>query len=135
MQWQDSHYVLPLIIASAVSVAIACFVWRRRGSPGATPLVFLLLAAAVWQFGYALVLGSTDLSTKVLCAKVGYLGIVTAPTAWLAVTLQYTRRGRWVTPRNLALLTIAPIVTLLLAWTNEGHGLIWSTIRLDANDP
>ena len=126
-----SAYVLTLFGAGALSVAFAVVAWRHRESPGATPLVVLALAGAFWQFGYAFELGSTGYSAKLLAAKIQYPGIVTAPVAWLAVALQYSGWGRWLTRRNLALLAIVPLITALLAFTNELHHLIWTEISLD----
>ena len=134
MQWLDSPYVIALLVAGGVSAYLAFFVWARRSSPVATPLAMLLLGATVWQVGYAFELASDNESTKVLWAKVGYLGIVTVPTAWLAVALQYTGRGHWLSRRNLALLGMVPLATLMLSWTNEAHGLIWSSIKWDGSE-
>jgi PAS domain S-box-containing protein len=133
MHWQFTPYTLPLLIATATSAAIALFAWRRRSAPGAKALALLMLAVAEWSLGYALEGGSADLPTKILWAKAQYLGIVTLPVTWLAFALQYTSREQWLTPLKLALLAIEPLVVLLLAWTNEAHGLIWSSIRLDTN--
>jgi PAS domain S-box-containing protein/putative nucleotidyltransferase with HDIG domain len=131
--WQYNPYVLPLLVAAVISAALALFVWRRRLAPGATALTLLMVAVAEWALGYALELGSADLSSQVFWAKVQYLGIVIVPVTWLALVLQYTKRERWLTPRNLALLTTVPLITLLLVWTNDVHGLIWSNISLDAS--
>ena len=131
--WQYNPYVLPLLGAAVVSAALAFFAWRRRPAPGATPFVLLALTVAVWSLGYALELGSADLPAKVFWARVQYLGIVMVPVAWLAVVLQYTGREKWLTRCNVALLTIEPLVTLLLVWTNDVHALIWSNIRLDTS--
>ena len=128
MHWIDNPYVVPLLIASSASIALALFAWRHRRSPGATPLAVLTLAIALWQVSYAFELSSGSRSATILWAKVGYIGIVMVPTSWLAVSLQYTGRGKWLNRRNIALLTIVPLTTLLLAWTNEGHKLIWSEI-------
>jgi hypothetical protein len=57
------------------------------------------------------------------------------PISWLAFAFQYTDREGQLTPRNLALLFALPLVTLLLAWTNEAHGLIWSSTRLSEGGP
>ncbi len=106
----------------------------RSNSPGAISLALLALFAVVWQVGYALELASDDQPTKIFWAKIQYFGIPSLATAWFAFTLQYTGRRQWLTRRNLALLSIVPIVTLVLAWTNEAHGLIWSDINLDTGD-
>ena len=95
--WQTSPAILLLLLASAISLILASFAWRRRAAPGATPLVFLALGAAIWQLGYALELGWDDQGTKVLWAKIQYLGIASIPTAWLAVALQYTGLSKWLT--------------------------------------
>jgi PAS domain S-box-containing protein len=135
MHWQYTPYVLPLVIAAGLSAALALFVWRHRSAPGAKVLVLLMLAAAEWSLGYGLELVSADLPTKLFWGKVAYLGIAIVPTAWLAFALQYTGREKWLTRRNLVLLVIEPSVTLLLAWTNDLHGLIYSDIRLDTSGP
>ena len=134
MQWQNSPYVWLLLIAGAASAIFVIMALRRRSYPGALPLAILGFAAGVWQVGYALELLGDDEGTKILLAKVQYLGIAVIPTAWLAVALQYTGRGNLLTRRNLTLLTIVPIATVCLAWTNEDHGFIWSEVSLEASD-
>jgi len=131
MYWHSIPYGLPLIIASAVSAALARSAWRRRPTPGAKPFALLMLAVTEWSLGYALELGSIDLPTKVFWARVQYLGIVIVPATWLAFTLEYTGQTCWLTRPNPIWLALEPLITLLLVWTNEAHGLIWSDLRLD----
>ena len=131
MHWQYTPYVFPLGIAAAVSVALALFAWRHHPAPGVTAFVLLMLAVAEWSLGYALRLASVELEAKLFWAKVRYLGIVIVPAVWLVFALQYTGRDRWLTRRNLALLAIEPLCTLLLVWTSDWHDLYWSSTRLD----
>jgi len=131
MGWQYNAYVPPLVAAAAVSAALALFVWRRRPAPGTVPFVWLMLAVTEWSLGYALELGSTDLPGKLFWAKVQYLGIVFVPLAWLVFALQYAGRDKWLARRNLIWLSSVPCFTLLLVWTNDVHGLIWSSVKLD----
>jgi PAS domain S-box-containing protein len=133
--WQYTPYALPLIITAATAVALAFFAWRRRPVAGATAVAWLMLAVTEWALGYLLELGVADLGTKVFWARVQYLGIVTMPMAWLVFVLQYTGAKRWLARRNLALLAIEPLVVLSLVWTNDVHGLIWSSVRLDTGGP
>src|SRR5690606_25828221 len=65
-----------------------------------------------------------------LWVKVEYIGIVAVPVAWLAFAVEYTGHEQWITRRRLALASVPSLVTLLLVWTNEAHGLIWRTISL-----
>ncbi len=133
MAWQWSPYIVPLLVAAAVLAVLAFYAWRRRPAPGATWFALLMLAAAEWSLAYALELGSSDLPAKVLWAKVEYVGIATTPAAWLIFALQYTGREKWVTPRNVILLTLVPLATVALAWTNESHHLLYAGNGFDVS--
>ena len=111
---------------------LALFVWRRRSVPARATFALFMLAAAVWLLGYALELGSVDVSDKVLWAKLQYLSIVAVPSAWLAFVLQYTGRAELLSRRNVALLAVEPLATLVLVWTNHAHGMIWRNTTLRA---
>ena len=76
-----------------------------------------------------------NLAAKVFWDKAQFVGIVVAPTAWLAFVLQYTGYKLWLTRRTLVLLTILPLLTLLLVFTNETHGLIHSRVWLGTDGP
>ncbi len=130
MHWQYTPYILPLLAAAAISAALAFYAWRRRSAPGVAPFILLMLAVAEWSLGSALRLASADLATKLLWAKVRYVGILVVPSAWLILILRFTNRDKWLARRNVALLTVEPVVILLLAWTNEWHSLIWSHVGL-----
>jgi PAS domain S-box-containing protein len=131
MNWQYTSLVFPLLVAAAISIGLAFYSWQRRPAAGVMPFTLLMLAVALWALGDTLRLVSTDLPAKFFWARFRYLGIVVVPAAWLVFALQYTGQGKWLTPRNIAMLTIEPLVTLLLVWTNEAHHLIWSDIRLE----
>ncbi len=135
MDWQYTPYVFPLILVVAFSLGVAFFAYRRRPAPGAVPLTVLMLAVGWWALAYALRLTSADLETKIVWSQIRYLGIVAVPTAWLAFAIQYTGRDRWLTQRNIALLSIEPIAVALLAWSNGTHHLIWSHIELETSGP
>jgi PAS domain S-box-containing protein len=62
---------------------------------------------------------------------VQYLGIATVPLCWLIFALAYTGRDGWLIRRNIALLGVIPLVTVLLAFTTELHGLIWTAFSLE----
>ena len=128
MQWQNSPYAVALILTAAAAGIVVLLAWRRRPAPGAWPTVFLMLAVAEWSLSYALELGSANLGAQIFWAKVQYLGIVSVPVMWLILALEYTGLEKWLTRRTLILLAIVPLLTLLLVWTNELHGLVWSRV-------
>jgi two-component system cell cycle sensor histidine kinase/response regulator CckA len=135
MAWQWTPYTVLLVAAAVISAVSALYVWLRRLVPGNQAALLVALANAAWMLGYALELGSVDLVAKVSWNKAQYLGVVIVPGAWLTFTLQYTGREKWLTRRNLVMLTIEPIITLMLVFTNEAHGLIWGPTTLDTDGP
>ncbi len=132
--WQETPYTLVLLAGAGLSAVSAFFTWRYVYAPGARWAALLLLASTEWMLGYALEMGSVDLVAKVFWNKIEYLGIATIPTAFLIFTLKYTGRERWLTRRNLALLSIEPVIVFLLALTNESHHLIWVQNILDTTN-
>ncbi len=135
MRWQLTPYSYVLLVVAAISAALLFYAWRRRGTTGAQTLALLMAGVCIWAAGYAFELSGAELSTKIYWAKVEYIGIASVPVAWLAFALQYTGREGRLTVRNLALLSALPLVTLLLAWTNEAHELVWSSTRLGQEGP
>lgn len=131
MQIQYTPYILPLILSTIVAVFVAVYVWQRRAiAPRELPLVVLALACAVWSFGYALEIAGDNLSTMIFWGKIQYIGIVTVPLAWAIFANSHSDKGTWMTRRNVTLLSIVPFITLLLVFTNELHGLIWTDVRI-----
>ncbi len=135
MSWQFPPYIWPLIAAGGLALILAFVAGRRRLAPGALLLALLLLATVEWSGFYALELATRDPSLARLWARMQYLGIVTVPAAWLALVLQYTGRGDWLARRRWLLLTVEPLLTLLVAWTNDIHGLLWSRVEQRAQGP
>ena len=133
MHWQFTPYILPVIASAAVSATVAGSIWRRRPVSGATSFCLLMLAVAEWSLAYALELVSADLPTILFWDNISWLGAAFAPTLWLVFALQYTGRANRLMRRNIAILVVEPLVTLLLAGTNQFHGLIENNIRLDTS--
>jgi hypothetical protein len=104
--------------------------WSRRRVRGGFAFMLLLLAAGEWSFSAAGKSLAVDLYSSVLWDKAAYLGLVSVAVLWIVFVLQYTGRGSWLRRRNMLLLSIVPILTVLLAWTNEAHHLIYSAYRM-----
>jgi len=131
VQFQDSPYIPPLIIASIIAISVAVYVWQRRATAsGARALMLLALACAEWSLGYALEIAGANLPTKVFWGKSQYIGIVTIPLLWVIFAYSHSTHGTRMTRRNVALLSIVPFITLILAFTTEVHGLIWKSFRI-----
>ena len=85
-----------------------------------------MLAAASWSAFTALEYAAVGIPGKVFWAKLEYLGVVSAPVFFLLLALEYHGSERWLSRRKLLFLAVIPLITQMLALTNEAHGLIWS---------
>ncbi len=135
MDWNLSPSALPYYLGAVVLAALGTAAWRRRSLPVATLTAFLVWGIAAWAVAYGLGVNSVDIESKTWFSKLEYVPIVVLPTLWLILVIEYTGRGRWIAPRNLALLAIMPIITLGLVFSNESHRLIWQEVRLVPSGP
>jgi diguanylate cyclase (GGDEF)-like protein/PAS domain S-box-containing protein len=125
MQWHFVPYVILLFIAAGLSIALAVYAWRRRIAKGGKAAFWLLLAITAWSLFYALELMSQNPPANFLFHKLKYFGVISVPLAFLIFALEYTGQQNRLSRRWILLLTLLPLITLLLIWTNEAHGLIW----------
>ncbi len=135
MHFQYIPYIWILFASAMVTAALGIHAWRQRTVPGATPFAILMLVAVIWSLANALEMAGTDLPTKLFWANVQYLCYVTLPVAWLALALEYTGRDKWLTRRRLAWLAIEPLITVVLVWTDDLHGLVRRNFFLDTAGP
>ncbi len=135
MHYAYTPYVVPSFLAAVVCWGIFIFSWRHRTQKRVRTLLFLSLAASFWAFGYTLEIAGTDLATKVIWGKIQYIAIPVIPPLFLTFTLQYTNRERWLSLRRRWLLYVLPVLMPILAFTTEGHGLIWKNYHLSVSGP
>ena len=135
MSWEYTPYMLPALLAAAIAAWLARHAWQRRSALGSISFAALTLAVTQWSLAYALELGSAEPETKILWAKLQYVGMVVIPVAWIILSLELSGRERWITRRNILLLSIIPLTAFLLVLSNESHNLIWQQIALDPGQP
>jgi len=109
---------------------LSFFVLRQREEkPGAITFAILMLAASWWAATNAFEYLSLDPRTKIFWAQVAYFGSISVPVLWLLFTLRYSREDRLLRhKRMMTSLWIIPILTWVIALTNDRHHLLWSRI-------
>jgi PAS domain S-box-containing protein len=133
MQISYSPYMLLPLFAMLMALLLASRGWRYRREPLGRIFLVLMSGLAWWSMAVVLEYLSLDLAAKIFWMKMTYWGITLVPVAWLVFALQYTHRTKWVTRRNLAILVVIPIVTLIVVWTSGTHHLMWKDIWLDTS--
>lgn len=94
MSWQYTPYALFSLLTAIMAAGLCLYALRRIGTPGARMGALFMAAVSLWTVANAIGLSATDLSTKLLWARITYLGIVLVPLAWFGFAADYTGRGR-----------------------------------------
>lgn len=127
---QLNIYTIALFLSALVSGGLAVYAWRRRSVTGGPQLTLLMLAVAVWSLCVALEGVTTVRFWKVFWSAASYLGSQSTPVLFLLAVLRYTQKDVWLTRRRIALLWIIPFVSVVMAFTNGLHGLLWTKVTL-----
>ncbi|HAS04931.1 MAG TPA: hypothetical protein DCR71_04160 [Dehalococcoidia bacterium] len=132
---ENEIYIVALLIAGSINVLTAFYAYQHHNKTGAMAFTALMLAAAVYAFGYAFEIKSTTLSGMLFWSKVQYLGISTIPALWIIAAVQYIGKNRWLTRPVLIALFFIPIITLILRYTNEYHHLFYISESINTQGP
>lgn len=128
---QVTAWSLPSLAAVWLAAHTLRHAYARIGVAGAGAMVLLSVSVMLWSAGQLLGTLTTDLDAKILFSKLQYPAIALLPVAWFAFALTYTQRIRSVASPLLITLSALPIMTIVMAWTNELHQLVWAAARLE----
>jgi PAS domain S-box-containing protein len=129
MQWQTNPYFAPIFIAGLIALVCALFI-ALRGSKvsGSASLLGLISSITVWAFTYAFELASAKQEWEVFWSKAEYMGIPFVPLFFFIFAYEFTQNSGKLHRKIVSVIAAPAFIFLLLAWTNEYHGLIWSKI-------
>jgi signal transduction histidine kinase len=121
-----------LFVSAALAIWVAMLVQRRPHARAAGPFLWLVAAIAWWCVAGAFHALAGTAASKVLWAKIQYVGIAGVGPLWLLFSTAYAGVPWFMsTGRRVALWTI-PIATVLMAATNEWHRAVWPSVSVDA---
>jgi diguanylate cyclase (GGDEF)-like protein/PAS domain S-box-containing protein len=124
------HPFTILSLLSAILTWIASITTWRRSGPGSLMLSLLLLSMTVWSGFYSTRWMNISLGSKLFWFDLMYIGVSGLPTLFLLFVLAFTHNDAWLTRRNIFLLSLQPILSTILFWTNEYHHLFYQSLDL-----
>jgi signal transduction histidine kinase len=119
-----------LVATIAIGVSGGLLAWRERPKPGSIPLAALLAAQSWWSAGLFFQITATGIGNKILWVNITWIGVAVIPVAWLFFSLEYTGYSQYVHRRYVALASIVPAVTVLIALTDNYHELLYTASTL-----
>jgi PAS domain S-box-containing protein len=117
-------------ITSIVAFLLAGFVWTRRILPGGRYFALLMFAMGEWTLTAVLEMAASDLSAKIAFGKLSYFAVVSLGLLFFSFALDYCGKRTWIAGKRELALWVFPAIVLVLAFTNEWHGLIWPSVTL-----
>jgi signal transduction histidine kinase len=128
-----SHLIpFALFVSAALALWVAMLVQRRPQVRAAGPFLWLVGAIAWWCVSGAFHALADTVVQKVIWAKIQYVGIAGVGPLWLLFTTDYAG-ARWFKHKaNVAALAVIPVITVLMAATNEWHLAVWTSVTVNA---
>ncbi|MBV5312353.1 MAG: PAS domain S-box protein [Prolixibacteraceae bacterium] len=119
-------YSVFFLATALVSFFVAFLAWQRRTVKAAKELTQLMLAAGLWSFLLIFETATSSMENKIFWAKLAYSGAVTTPLFYLFFVFRFTGKDQFLFLKNKLFLFIIPLITFIIALTNEKHQLLWS---------
>ena len=114
-------YVAVFVIA----IILGLYTWKRRIRPGGRYFAWLMGAVAFWALMCITELIVLDAPISSGAITLEYLAVTWAGPLWLLFVLDYGYRDRWSVTRKTIWIWAIPALIMVLALTNQWHGLIW----------
>ncbi len=123
---------IALLLATApIGLGLGWYAWRCRSLPGALILAAVAPLATLWALTSIGEVSASTLERKLVWANIQYVAITLLPVGLLALSIDYSGRRPWLSPKHILPLCLVPMVTLVLLWTDPLHHLMRSTVWLD----
>ncbi|WP_161542458.1 diguanylate cyclase [Levilinea saccharolytica] len=132
MNWHLTPLSGLILLAAVIPLGLLVLARLRPAMLARPQFCMLLVALIAWQVGYSLEWGTQVFTQKLFWAQVQYLGIVWVPLLWALLVAEATHQSNWLQLPRIRWLAVLPMVTLILTWTNDAHGLVWSRVTLSA---
>ena len=133
MTWHYAYSqdLWPAMISVGLTIILGIYSLYRRKVPGAIAFAIGCLFAMLWSIGSCLEIAALDFTTKVFWIKFHALWQIPLVTALSCFFLEYAGFGRFLTRRNLFLLSIPAFLVFSLMLTDNYHHLIWISFSMD----
>ena len=130
MSYEFSALSYIRFLSGGFALFLVVLLWRQRHSKGVIYLMLFELAAAIWATGDAFEGAALALPLKIQWSQFAYLGIATCTVMFLMFALSYTNQDRFANLRTLLILLVIPMITVIVAFTNQMTNLLWTKTEI-----
>lgn len=123
-------FLLGLLISGSAAIVLALVILQHREANGALPFALVMIASAIWAWGYALQISAVSPDLALLAVRIRYIGLLAVPPCWLWFTLIYTETIARLTKKQAAMLAFFPVLTFVVNITNDWNHLFYRRINV-----
>ena len=123
MTWYHILYFISILIIIGGMGLVSWYSRHRRIVPGASALMWISLSICILALFEGLSIISPTRQMASFWFNMKFLPLAVIPVLWLLFAIQYSGKHTLITKCRLAALFIVPLITLVMLWTNDIHGL------------
>lgn len=125
-------YIVLITMSGALHVILAIISFmNRKAFEGTKAFLWFSSFTAIYAFGYALSLASTDIGSMKFWTAVQYLGMPFSAPATLILVFHFIGLGKHLNKKTYFLYYLIPSISFLLVATNDFHHLFYQSVYLD----
>jgi signal transduction histidine kinase len=121
-------FVVLLFAVGLLMLFLGVYVFPRPPRNGTRTYAWLCFAISIYATFYAMGLISTSLEQNLFWNKIEYLGISAIPALALIFAFAFTGADRWLKGFRRFLPWIIPVITIILKFTDQYHGLVYQDV-------
>ena len=133
MLYSFPTFTVAYAVAGILSLLSAAAVMERKANPGNRQFALLMFSLAIWSFSSIFEAGALSVAGKISWSKMQYLGAVSVSPLWFLFAAEYTRQKKFTASNLRYIIWVIPLITLILAFTSEYHGLLWEEVIIPEN--
>jgi PAS domain S-box-containing protein len=123
-------FLLGLLISGSAAIVLALVILQHREANGALPFALVMIASAIWAWGYALQISAVSIDLALIAMRIRYIGLLAVPPCWLWFALISTETIARPTKKLAAMLAFFPLLTFVVNITNDWHHLFYRRINV-----
>ena len=123
------------MVSAFIILSLGIYSYKKRSSILHTYFIFFMISIFFWCLGAGMEFFSISMWAKVFWIKVTYIGVATVAPLWFIFVLNYANYQKYLKPLYIRLLFLIPFIIIIMAFTNEWHGLLWPHIIPTSNQP
>ena len=128
--WEFSILQAATLTGGVLGIGVGLWVLSQRPNPIAWPLALFVFASSAWAIPHAISLGYTDIDQVLFWQQLRFPGTVFAPVVYFVLVLRYAGYERWLSRWTYTGLSVIPLLTIAVVWTNASHGLYWESVSI-----